>query len=622
MERCRLPLAIALGALLALGVASCGAAQQGSEASPLTSVWNITSQVGGGSTDNKASDSKSGSPANKANLSSNSGSKGAVSGKPNFFSTRGNKIVDADGKEVRITGINWFGMETGTFAPHGLWSRNWEEMLDQIASLGFNTIRLPYSNQLFDPNSKTGEGVDFKLNPDLKGLSGMEVMDKIVTGAGQRGLKVILDQHRPDVKAQSKLWYSDKLPEEKWIADWVMLAQRYKGNDTVIAADLHNEPAGDSTWGSGDPKTDWRLAAEKAGNAIHEVNPDWLIIVEGIEKTDNGKDWYWMGGNLVDAAKYPVRLKLQNKLVYSAHDYGPEVYMQGWFKDPSFPSNLPSVWDSYWGYLAKEGKAPILLGEFGGKSVGEGLAGSWQRTLFKYLKENGFSYTYWAINPNSGDTGGILSEDWKTPDQDKMEVISSYQAPKMRVSDPTQVDTSAKPGQVTTPPRADEAPPIPEGKAAPEPGPNDPKIEVLYRSGRPEANTNNPSIQVKVANAGTLPVKLSDLEVRYWFDPDCENGTSQLLDVDWANIGADRVEGKFAKVRPHLEYLSLTFRDGDKELEPDGSIQVVARIHRNDWAQYDQMNDYSFSSSSEEREWKRITAYVANKLTWGVEPKL
>src|SRR4051794_5091693 len=45
----------------------------------------------------------------------------------------GGRIVDARGHEVVLTGVNWFGLETGTFAPHGLWTRNWTQMLDQMA---------------------------------------------------------------------------------------------------------------------------------------------------------------------------------------------------------------------------------------------------------------------------------------------------------------------------------------------------------------------------------------------------------------------------------------------------------------------------------------------------------
>src|SRR6185503_18640543 len=61
-----------------------------------------------------------------------------------FWHTNGRQILDANGQPVRMTGINWFGMETNAFCPHGLWARNWRDMLDQIKSLGYNTLRLPF----------------------------------------------------------------------------------------------------------------------------------------------------------------------------------------------------------------------------------------------------------------------------------------------------------------------------------------------------------------------------------------------------------------------------------------------------------------------------------------------
>ncbi len=338
----------------------------------------------------------------------------------------GGKLEDSAGHEVRLTGVSWFGMETQTFAPHGLWARNWQDMLDQMKAAGFNTIRLPYSNQLFDPASKPN-GIDFKKNPDLKGLTGLQIMDKIIQGAGQRGMRVILDQHRPDAYAQSALWYTDSVPESRWISDWTMLAQRYRGNYTVIGADLHNEPHGPATWGDGNPQTDWRLAAEKAGDAILAVNPDWLIIVEGIEQYKG--DFYWWGGNLEGAKAFPVQLSRPNRLVYSAHDYGPEIFRQSWFLTPDFPNDLASVWNKHWGYLQQDKAAPVLVGEFGGRSVGKDLGGTWQRTLLSYIKTQGMSYTYWSWNPDSGDTGGVLNDDWTTINRAKLHMLSAYQWP-------------------------------------------------------------------------------------------------------------------------------------------------------------------------------------------------
>src|SRR5215469_1458240 len=200
--------------------------------------------------------------------------------------TDGTQIQNAQGHSVVLTGVNWFGFETQTFAPQGLDIRNYQDMLDQMARLGFNTLRLPYSNQLFDPTSLPTD-INYTLNPDLRGLHGLALMDKIVAGAQKAGLCVILDQHRPDAYAQSALWYTPQVPQSRWIQDWVMLAKHYKNNPTIVGADLHNEPHAPATWGDGNPATDWRLAAEKAGNAVLAVNPHWLIMVEGIA-TDQG----------------------------------------------------------------------------------------------------------------------------------------------------------------------------------------------------------------------------------------------------------------------------------------------------------------------------------------------
>jgi len=335
-------------------------------------------------------------------------------------------IVDQAGENACLTGVSWFGMETVTFCPHGLWARNWQQMLDQIALCGFNSIRLPYSNQLFD-SASIPTGIDFTKNSDLQGLTGLDIMDRVVHGAGRRGLRVILDRHRPDASGQSPLWYTDHVSEERWIADWVMLAQRYRAEPSVIGADLHNEPHSPATWGDGKVATDWRLAAERAGNAILQANPTWLIVVEGIDQY-NGEG-YWWGGSLMGARQFPVRLKHPDKLVYSAHDYGPGVWGQSWFAAPAFPRNLPPLWHAQWGYLVQEGIAPVWIGEFGGRSMGTDTEGVWQRSLVTYLKENHISYAYWAWNPNSGDTGGILEDDWQTVNRAKMDILSAYQWP-------------------------------------------------------------------------------------------------------------------------------------------------------------------------------------------------
>jgi endoglucanase len=344
---------------------------------------------------------------------------------PGYLHTDGAKIVDTNGNEVRLTGLSWFGMETNIYAPHGLWSNSLGSMLDRIKSLGYNMLRLPFCSQFFDPGS-TPNSIDTNANPDLVGVQGLALMDKVVSAAGARGLKIVLDRHRPDSGSQSELWYTSAYSEQRWIDDWKMLAQHYKGNTTVIGFDLHNEPHGTATWGDGNMMTDWRLAAERAGNAVLGVNPDLLIIVEGVEKY--GKTGGWWGGNLRGAADNPVRLDVANRLVYSAHDYPSSVAPQDWFSDPSYPSNLPSVWHDAWGYLVDGGVAPVWIGEFGTKNQTTSDQ-QWFQAMASYIAEKKMNFAYWCWNPDSGDTGGILQDDWMTVNQDKQAVLQPILAP-------------------------------------------------------------------------------------------------------------------------------------------------------------------------------------------------
>ncbi|NVI89908.1 cellulase family glycosylhydrolase [Actinomadura sp. BRA 177] len=341
-----------------------------------------------------------------------------------YWHTSGRQLLDSNGQPVRMTGINWFGAETSNYSPHGLWTRNYKDMLDQMKGLDYNTLRLPYTNQLFDSGSAPNS-IDYAKNPDLQGLDGLQILDKVIDYAGQIGIKVVLDRHRPDAGGQSALWYTDAYPESRWISDWEMLARHYAGNTTVIGADLHNEPHSPACWGCGDQATDWRLAAERAGNAILAVNSNWLIIVEGVN--DHDGDNYWWGGNLQGAAQYPVRLNVANRLVYSAHDYATSVYPQPWFDDPSFPDNLAAIWDKNWGYLYKNNVAPVLLGEFG-TTLTDPRDQAWLRTLMAYLGTgtSGISFTFWSWNPNSGDTGGILNGDWTSVNTAKQAYLDPY----------------------------------------------------------------------------------------------------------------------------------------------------------------------------------------------------
>jgi endoglucanase len=89
--------------------------------------------------------------------------------------------------------------------------------------------------------------------------------------------------------------------------------------------------------------------------------------------------------------------------------------MQSWFNAPDYPNNMPAIWDAHWGYLHRTNVAPVLLGEFGTRLQSMSDQ-QWLDALVSYLGtgSNRISWTFWSWNPNSGDTGGILADDWRT----------------------------------------------------------------------------------------------------------------------------------------------------------------------------------------------------------------
>src|SRR5918992_1521956 len=105
--------------------------------------------------------------------------------------------VDSTGATVRLTGINWFGMETDNKTFHGLWSNNpWRNQVDKMASLGYNTLRIPFSNDALRPGA-VATGINDFVNPDLVGNSPLQILDKVIDYAGSKGMRIILDRHRP-----------------------------------------------------------------------------------------------------------------------------------------------------------------------------------------------------------------------------------------------------------------------------------------------------------------------------------------------------------------------------------------------------------------------------------------
>lgn len=361
-----------------------------------------------------------------------------------WLHTDGRRILDKNGKEVWLTGVNWFGYNTGTNTFDGLWNSQLTPTVKAIADHGFNLIRVPISAQLINQWA-AGEypraNYNNAYNTELNDMNSLQIFDYFLKLAEQNGIKVMPDIHSAETDAQGhnvNLWYTSKVTVEDYYHALEWFADRYKNNDTIIAFDIKNEPHGKphesnkAIWNDSTDVNNWKYTAETAAKRILAKNPNLLIMVEGTEifpksqsnmdyHSANEKDYYfnWWGGNLRGVKDYPVDLgKYQDKLVYSPHDYGPTVYEQPWFKGGyDYDSLMRDCWKDNWFYIYEDDTAPLLIGEWGGFMREPNL--KWMTCMRQLIKTYRLNHTFWCFNANSGDTGGLVLDDFKTWDNEK-----------------------------------------------------------------------------------------------------------------------------------------------------------------------------------------------------------
>ena len=363
----------------------------------------------------------------------------------------GSRIYDKDGNEVWLTGANWFGFNCSENCAHYLWSADIDDVLQQVADRGINIIRFPIATELLvswmngkpNPVSSVSGNADpaFTINPDFVESDGktlkdsMQIFDIIMQKCKKYGIKAFIDIHSPHTDNSGhnyNLWYGKAgVTTKVWIDTLVWLADKYKNDDTLLAFDLKNEPHGKgqegaaaAKWDGSTDENNWAYAATQCADAILDVNPNALILIEGVEQSLSGAqegDYWgipdrrdnspyigaWWGGNFRGAREYPIKPKHgTSQIVYSPHDYGPSVYAQTWFdKDFTEQTLLDDYWYETWAYINAENIAPELIGEWGGHMEGDNL--KWMTLLRDYMIKHHINHTFWCLNTNSGDTGGL-----------------------------------------------------------------------------------------------------------------------------------------------------------------------------------------------------------------------
>ncbi|KAJ2907076.1 family 5 glycoside hydrolase [Zalerion maritima] len=375
------------------------------------------------------------------------------------FRTRGRDVVDRGGRKFVLASVNWYGASDERFVPGGLDVRHRREIARTVKRLGFNSVRLPYSDEMLYSNPVVDPDA-VRANPDLLGRKALDVFVETARALSDEGVAVVINNHITSATwccgadPCDSGWSNDDensiiggIPgvsfcrvgqtEKQWVGNWMLVMSRLKDVEGVIAADLRNEVRG--IWGTM-PWNKWADAAERAGGRLMEMNEGWLVVIGGTES----------GNDLRGVRERPVRLfvttaggkkgggdgegeeevmggresatrEVKDRVVYEAHVYSWSGWgsTEGRYARRKYDSFARSMRRN-WAYLVEENIAPVWVGELGApRDPGVGDATYWHN-LMRFLGEANADFGYWAINPrkphgNTTETYGLVLDDWETP---------------------------------------------------------------------------------------------------------------------------------------------------------------------------------------------------------------
>jgi predicted ribosomally synthesized peptide with SipW-like signal peptide len=154
-------------------------------------------------------------------------------------------------------------------------------------------------------------------------------------------------------------------------------------------------------------------------------------------------------------------------------------------------------------------------------------------------------------------------------------------------------------------------------------------LKAVYRNNTPAFPRDNaltPWLRVNNTSSGGL--SLAQTVVRYWFTKDAPSDTVVNVYCDYAwldctptgNVTVRTVA--VSPTRPKADmYVEVGFKSTAGTLAAGGTTyDIQLRIHKGDWSNFDETNDYSYTTDSAFVEAPKITVYYKGTLVWGTEP--
>jgi endoglucanase len=266
-----------------------------------------------------------------------------------------------------------------------------DTLVDQAWNAGFKSVRLPvrWSNHA---SATAPYAIDSAFMTRVEAA-----VDKLIA----KGFYVVLDMHHyrqleGDPLDTNEASVAASVLEDRFVAMWSQIAERFRGHNDRLVFELYNEPHGRL---NGEP---WNILAARGLAAVRVSNPSRVVVLGPT---------HW--NNASDLAL--LKIPFDANLVFTIHQYEPFNFThQGaeWIQ-PALPTGVTCCNATQLAQIAapldiakawsKTNRYPMFVGEFGAYNKAPSASRAiFNRSMRDAAEARGFTWQYWEFASGFG----------------------------------------------------------------------------------------------------------------------------------------------------------------------------------------------------------------------------